>query len=114
MAKQAIKKANSRFERYLEKEPEEYLLRLYITGATPRSCRAVANLRKFCEDNLEGRFQLEVVDIYQYPELAREEQIIAAPTLVKKHPLPRQIMVGDLSNLEWLKKGLGIVPRNKN
>lgn len=114
MAKQAINKANSRFEQCFEKEPEEYLLRLYITGATPRSCQAVANLRKFCEDCLEGRFQLEVVDIYQYPELAREEQIIAAPTLVKKHPLPRRVMVGDLSDQEWVKKSLGIVTRNKN
>ncbi|MEN6326452.1 MAG: circadian clock KaiB family protein [Syntrophomonas sp.] len=113
MARKAIRNANFRFERYLEKEPEEYLLRLYITGATPRSCQAVANLKKFCEDNLEGRFQLEVVDVYQYPELAREEQIIAAPTLVKRHPLPRQIMVGDLSNQELVRRGLGIVSRIK-
>ncbi|MDD3269276.1 MAG: circadian clock KaiB family protein, partial [Syntrophomonadaceae bacterium] len=103
-----VKSANSRFERYLEKKPEKYLLQLYITGATPRSCQAVANLRKFCEENLEGLYQLEVVDIYQHPDLAREEQIIAAPTLIKKQPIPRKVMVGDLSNQELVKRCLGI------
>ena len=108
MANKRIKSANSRFEQYLEQEPEQYLLQLYITGATPRSCLAVANLRKFCEENLEGLYQLEVVDIYQHPDLARKEQIIAAPTLIKKQPMPRKVMVGDLSNQDLVKKCLGI------
>jgi len=108
MADEQIKLANSRFERFLEQEPEPYLLQLYVTGATPRSCRAVANLKKFCEENLEGLYQLEVVDIYQNPDLAREEQIIAAPTLIKKQPMPRKVLVGDLSDLESVKRCLGI------
>jgi circadian clock protein KaiB len=108
MADKRIKIANSRFEGYVEQKPEPYLLRLYITGATPRSSLAVANLRKFCDENLEGFYQLEVVDIYQHPDLAREEQIIAAPTLIKKQPMPRKVMVGDLSNQESVKRCLGI------
>jgi len=108
MADKQTENANSRFERYLEQEPEPYLLQLYVTGATPRSCRAVANLKKFCEENLEGLYQLEVVDIYQHPDMAREEQIIAAPTLIKKQPIPRKVMVGDLSNQEAVKKCLGM------
>lgn len=108
MADKRIKRANLKFERYLEQKPEQYLLQLYITGATPRSCRAVANLRKFCEENLEGLYQLEVVDVCQHPDLARKEQIIAAPTLIKKQPTPRKIMVGDLSDQELVKRCLGI------
>ena len=108
MADKRIKRANSRFERYLQQEPAPYLLQLYITGATPRSCQAVASLKKFCEENLEGLYQLEVVDIYQHPDLAREEQIIAAPTLIMKRPMPRKVLVGDLSNQESVKRCLGI------
>lgn len=108
MAKNSLKRANHKFENYLEKELEGFVLRLYITGATPRSCLAVTNLKKFCEDNIKGQYQLEVIDIYQYPELAKTEQIIAAPTLIKHQPLPRKVIVGDLSNQEWVKRGLGI------
>ena len=108
MANKRIKSAKSRFEQYLEQEPEQYLLQLYITGATPRSCQAVANLKKFCEENLEGLYRLEVIDIYQHPDLAREAQIIAAPTLIKKQPIPRKVMVGDLSNQESVKRCLGM------
>ncbi len=108
MANKRIKSTTLKFERYLEQESEKYLLQLYITGATPRSCQAVANLRKFCEENLEGFYQLEVVDIYQHLELALEEQIIAAPTLIKKLPIPRKVMVGDLSNQELVRRCLGI------
>lgn len=104
-----IKSAHQRFEQYLQQEPEPYLLQLYITGATPRSCRAVANLRVFCEENLDGHYKLEVIDIYQHPNVAREEQIIAAPTLIKKHPLPRKVMVGDLANQAMVRKCLGMI-----
>lgn len=77
---------------------ESYSLCLYIAGATPRSMRAVVNLKKICADHLAGNYTLEVVDIYQQPQLAERDQIIAVPTLVKKLPLPVRRLVGDLSD----------------
>jgi len=76
---------------------ERYILRLYVTGMTPRSVRAVKNLQAICDEYLKDRYDLEVVDIYQQPALAKGEQIIAAPTLVKKLPLPMRRIVGDMS-----------------
>ncbi|MEQ8175395.1 MAG: circadian clock KaiB family protein [Syntrophomonadaceae bacterium] len=108
MAENKIIYATGRFEQIVKRKPERFRLQLFITGTTPRSCHAVANLKYFCEQNLEGSYHLEVIDIYQHPELARKEQIIAAPTLVKNHPLPRQVMVGDLSDQERIKRCLGI------
>ena len=94
-------------------EPEHavYILRLYITGSTPKSTRAVHNLMKMCQEHLAGLYELEVIDIYQQPELAQVEDIIAAPTLVKKRPLPVQKVLGDLSNTQRLVSGLGFPPR---
>lgn len=77
-----------------------YVLHLYITGATPNSTRAVRNLKDICEHYLPGRYELIIIDIYQQPEMARSEQIIAAPTLVRRHPLPVRRLIGDLSNRE--------------
>ena len=74
-----------------------YLLRLYIAGATPRSSRAVVNLRKICETHLQGRYEIEVVDLMDNPDRAREDQIIAAPTLIRRLPLPERRFIGDLS-----------------
>jgi circadian clock protein KaiB len=92
-----------------------YALRLYITGRTPRSVASVRNLRKVLDTYLAGRFELEVIDIYQQPELARNAQIIAAPTLVKESPLPVRRLVGDLSNAERVLKGLGLkIPGDKS
>jgi len=85
-----------------------YSLRLYITGQTPRSSSSVRNLRKVCDEYLEGKFELEVIDVYQRPELAKEAQIIAAPTLVKRLPLPLRRLVGDLSNEKQVLLGLDI------
>jgi circadian clock protein KaiB len=85
-----------------------YSLRLYITGQTPRSSASIRNLRKVCDEYLEGRFELEVIDVYQRPELAREAQIIAAPTLVKRLPLPLRRLVGDLSNERQVLLGLDL------
>lgn len=76
----------------------KYVLRLYITGSTRRSSRAVANLKAICESHLQGRYELEVVDLYQRAELARGRQIIVAPTLVKQLPLPVRRLIGDLSD----------------
>ena len=77
---------------------EHYLLRLYVTGMTPRSTEAFASIKAICEERLQGRYELEVIDIYQHPQLAIDEQIIAVPTLVKKLPAPLRRLVGDLSN----------------
>ena len=88
----------------------EYLLHLYITGATPNSMRAVRNIKEICEAHLAGRYELLVIDIYQQPELARQEQIVAAPTLIRVRPLPRRQLVGDLSNRAAVLISLGIPP----
>ncbi len=88
-----------------------YVLRLYVTGMTLRSMQAIANLREICETRLQGRYELEVVDIYQHPRLARDEQIVAAPTLIKKLPLPLRRMVGNLSDQERVLMGLDLRAR---
>jgi circadian clock protein KaiB len=88
---------------------DRYILRLYVTGMTPRSARAVKNLRTICDEYLAGRYDLEVIDIYQQPLLAKGEQIIAAPTLIKKLPLPVRRIIGDMSNRERVLLGLHLV-----
>lgn len=85
-----------------------HLLRLYVTGSTPGSLRAIRNIKRICEAHLPGLYALEVIDIYQRPDLAKSEQIIAAPTLVKSLPLPLKRLIGDLSNEEKVLRGLGI------
>jgi circadian clock protein KaiB len=90
---------------------QRYLLRLYVTGTTPRSMAAVANIRKICEEHLQGRYDLDIIDIYQQRTLARGEQIVAAPTLIKKLPLPLRRMVGDMSNTENVLFGLDLRPK---
>jgi circadian clock protein KaiB len=87
---------------------ERYVLRLYVTGMTPRSTRAIQNVRKICQEHLEGRYDLEVIDVYQQPTLAKDEQIIAAPTLIKKLPLPLRRVIGDMSNMERVLLGLDL------
>jgi circadian clock protein KaiB len=89
---------------------EHNVLRLYVTGMTPRSTRAVENVRLICEEHLQGRYDLEVIDIYQQPILAKGEQILAAPTLIKKLPLPLRRVIGDLSNTERVLLGLDLRP----
>jgi circadian clock protein KaiB len=84
---------------------------LYITGMTPRSAQAIENIRAICEAHLKGRYELEIVDIYQKPSLAQGEQILAAPTLIKKLPLPLRRLVGDLSNEERVLVGLDLRPK---
>jgi circadian clock protein KaiB len=91
-------------------DERRYLLRLYVVGATPRSQRAIANLREICETELAGRYELEVIDIYQQPTLGAGEQIIAAPTLIRKLPLPVRRLVGDMSDREHVLLGLDIKP----
>jgi circadian clock protein KaiB len=93
-------------------DAEHYVLRLYVTGMTPRSAAAIATIRTLCAEHLEGRYELEVIDIYQHPTLARDEQIIAAPTLVKKLPPPLRRMIGNLSDAERVLMGLDLRRRN--
>jgi circadian clock protein KaiB len=94
---------------------ERYLLRLYVTGATGKSARAIENIKKICEEHLKGHYRLEVVDLYQKPALAKGEQILAAPTLIKKLPLPLRRLVGDMSNAERVIVGLDLKsPRRKS
>lgn len=87
-----------------------YLLRLYVAGLTPRSTLAISSLRALCEEHLDGRYQLEVFDLYQQPELARRAQLLAAPTLVKELPLPVRRLIGDLSDQRHVLLGLGLRP----
>jgi circadian clock protein KaiB len=86
----------------------EYLLRLFVSGFTPRSQRAINNLQNICERYLAGRHRIEVVDLYQSPGAARDEQIIATPTLVKILPLPPRRVIGDLSQVDKVVRGLDI------
>jgi len=88
---------------------ERYVLRLFVTGMTARSKRAIENLRAICDEYLEGRYDLDVVDIHQQPVLARGEQVIAAPTLIKKLPLPMRRLIGDMSNRHRVLLGLDLV-----
>jgi len=101
------------FESALAARPvaERYLLRLFVTGSTPRSARAIQNIRTICEEKLQGRYDLEVIDIYQHPEQARPEQIVVTPTLVKKLPMPFRKIIGDLSDEERVLVGLDIIAR---
>jgi circadian clock protein KaiB len=88
-----------------------YVLRLYVTGMTPRSARAIANVKEICEEHLKGRYDLQVIDIYQQPVLAEKDQIITAPTLIKKLPLPLRRIMGDLSDREQVLIGLDLKPK---
>ena len=88
-----------------------YVLRLYVTGTTYRSNQAIMNIRNVCEEYLEGRYELQVIDMYQQPELARRDQIIAAPTLIRQLPLPLRKLIGDLSSVERVLAGLSLEPK---
>lgn len=100
-----------RFEEALKsktKRRAEYVLRLYVTGLSPRSLKAISNLKRFCEQYFPDEYELEVIDIYKNPEAAHDADIIAAPTLIKKLPAPLRRFVGDLSNHEKLLVGMGL------
>ena len=101
------------FEKAVAQHPQgRFLLKLYVSGMTPRSRRAIDNLRKLCEEHLAGRYDLEIIDIYQQPALAKEGQVIAAPTLVKKLPVPLRRVIGDMSNPGRILAVLGLVAEN--
>jgi circadian clock protein KaiB len=88
----------------------QYILRLYIAGSTRKSQDAIRNIKKICEEEMKGNYDLEVIDIYQQPELAKKEQLLAAPTLIKRLPLPLRRLVGDMSNKERVIVGLELLP----
>jgi circadian clock protein KaiB len=93
-----------------EPDGDKWLLRLYVAGQTPKAITAFANLKKICEEHLEGKYQIEVIDLLVNPTLARDDQILALPTLVRKLPEPVKKIIGDLSNTERVLVGLDIRP----
>lgn len=93
-------------------EEGHYVLKLYVSGSSPRSTKAIANLKTICEEHLTGRYDLEVIDVYQQPELARQNQLVAAPTLIKEQPQPVRKLVGDMSNESQVLFKLNIVKQN--
>jgi len=90
---------------------KEYNLRLYVAGQTPKSLQAFANLKKICEEHLQGRYRIEVIDLVENPQLAKGDQILAIPTLVRKLPEPLRKIIGDLSNTERVLVGLDLFPK---
>jgi circadian clock protein KaiB len=91
-----------------EPGPCAYILRLFVTGASPNSTRAISNLKKICEEYLKGQYELEIIDVYQQPLTAEREQLIALPLLIKKAPGIERRLIGDMSNKQKVLKGLGI------
>jgi circadian clock protein KaiB len=111
MSKSRKKSENSsdKYEHLIDdSKNEQYILKLYVSGNSPQSDRAIYNLKKICEENLKGRYALEIIDLYQKPELAKEANLIVVPTLVKKLPLPIRRLIGDLSNIDSVLIGLDI------
>jgi circadian clock protein KaiB len=102
-----VKKAGSKTEAV------KYVLKLYVTGLTPRSRLAIKNVRELLEAHLPGMYELEIVDIYQQPELAKANQLIAAPTLIKQLPLPLRRLIGDMSKPDRILAALAAVPAGK-
>ena len=92
---------------------QRYTLRLYVTGATPNSVTAITRIKAFCEENLKGRYDLEVIDIYQRPQLARDEQILAIPTLIRSLPDPLRQFIGDLAKLDRILLGADLLKYNE-
>jgi circadian clock protein KaiB len=113
MTERGRDRATDAFEAAIAGPPasHRYVLRLYVTGMTPRSTQAVTAIKAICEEHLRGRYDLEVIDIYKHPTLAKDEQIVAAPTLVKKLPVPLRRFIGDLSNKERVLLGLDMRQR---
>ncbi len=108
MSKKTVEKIKDKVEAE-GAEREKYILKLYVTGMLPNSARAVVNIKGICEKFLNGRYDLEIIDIYQQPLLALEEDIIPVPLLIKKLPLPEIRMIGDLSDIEKVLSGLDII-----
>jgi circadian clock protein KaiB len=107
------KTSTEEFEKAVElQDHAKYVLRLYVTGMTPKSTKAIINVQGICEKYLGGTYELKVIDIYQQPKLAKGEQIIATPTLIKKLPLPLRKVIGDMSDTEKVLLGIDLRPKN--
>ena len=81
---------------------------MYVTGASPNSLRAIANTRELCEEHFNDNYELEIIDVHQQPSVAKQENIIALPLLIKKHPLPEKRLIGDMSDMERILKSIGV------
>lgn len=90
----------------------QYIFRLYVTGASPNSLRAIANTKNFCEEYCKDDYELDVIDVYQRPGIAKEENIIALPLLVKKYPLPEKRLIGDMSQTDRVLAAIGLMNQN--
>jgi circadian clock protein KaiB len=90
--------------------PSRFVLTLYVTGSSPRAELAIANLRRICEQDLDGRYELQIVDVLEHPQIAEDEKILATPTLIKKLPLPLRRVIGDLSDKQKVLFGLEVHP----
>lgn len=109
MEKKHREDVTKKYEEALQKQDtRNYVLRLYIIGSSPKSQRAVESVKKICEEYLKGRYELEVIDIYQKKTLGKDEQIIAVPTLIKKLPLPLRRLIGDMSDKDRILLGLDL------
>ena len=107
-----VKKSIEKLAKIVENlDQAKYILRLYVTGMTPKSTLAIDNVQKLCEKYLEGFFELKIIDIYQQPKLAKDNQIIATPTLIKKLPLPIRRLIGDMSDTERFLAGIDLRPK---
>lgn len=108
-------KATSEFDEAIarERSQEKYVLRLYVAGLGARSSRALANVRRICEEHLAGRYELEVIDLYKNPVLAKGEQIVAVPTLIKEIPKPLRKFIGDMSDADRILIGLDLRPTDR-
>lgn len=105
-----IKKKNNTIEHENEDE-SHYELRLFVTGASPNSVRAISNIKKICERYIQHKYSLEIIDIYQNAAMAEEEQLIALPLLIKKRPLPERRLIGDMSDNDKVLRGLGLLSK---
>jgi circadian clock protein KaiB len=96
----------------METESKKWNLRLYVAGQTPKSVTALANLKRICDEHMNGEYSVEVIDLMENPQLARRDQIVAIPTLVRELPSPLKRIIGDLSNTERVLVGLDVVARS--
>ena len=101
-------KAKTQTKTKARRKPKVYELRLYVAGQTPKSIRAFANLQALCEEHLQGRYQIEVIDLLEHPQLARGDQIVAIPTLVRRLPQPVRKIIGDLADTVRVLVGLDV------
>jgi circadian clock protein KaiB len=113
MVKKSSNNDTTVFEKSVKtmRQKDMFVLRLYVAGINPRSSAAIRNVTTICEEHLKDRYELEIIDIYQQPTLAKGEQIIAAPTLIKKLPEPLRRFIGDLANTERILVGLDLKPK---